>query len=118
MATREVDRPARIAGYSEGRFWRKLGRFSRVAGRVVIERALRLYYAAQDPTTPDWAKRMIYAALAYFIVPFDLVPDVIPGIGYFDDLGTLLMTLLGVSTYVSPAVKQKAREKMVEWFGP
>ena len=114
----DVDRPARVPAYGDRRFWAKIGRFARVAGRVVIERALRLYYAAQDPTTPEWAKRMIYAGLAYFVVPLDLVPDIVPGIGYFDDLGTLAFTLFCVSAYVSPAVKQRAREKLAEWFGP
>ena len=49
-------------------FWDKLRRFARAAGRTVVERALRLYYAAQDPATPPWARRAIYAGLAYFIM--------------------------------------------------
>src|SRR5262245_55199067 len=50
--------------YSEASFWSKLTRVWRVAGRVLIERALRLYYAARDPRTPPSIKRIIYAALA------------------------------------------------------
>jgi uncharacterized membrane protein YkvA (DUF1232 family) len=102
----------------EDRLWEKLRRFGKRAGRIVVERALRLFYAAQDPATPPWAKRAIYAALAYFIVPFDLIPDFLPGIGYTDDAGTLLFTLFAVSAYVSRDVKIRARAKTDEWLGP
>jgi uncharacterized membrane protein YkvA (DUF1232 family) len=106
-----------VPEFEEDRLWRKLGRFARRAGRVVVERALRLFYAAQDPRTPPWARRAIYAALAYFIIPFDLIPDFIPGVGFTDDAGTLLFTLFVVSAYVDRDVKIRARQKMVEWFG-
>jgi uncharacterized membrane protein YkvA (DUF1232 family) len=98
-------------------FWEKLRRFATRAGRIVVERALRLYYASLDPRTPPWARRAIYAALAYFVMPFDLIPDFIPGIGYTDDAGTLLFTLFIVSAYVDPEIKLRARRKMVDWFG-
>ena len=110
--TRAVD-PADLGP----RLWEKLGRFARVAGRVVVERALRLYYASQDPATPAWARRAIYGALAYFILPIDLVPDLLPGIGYTDDAGTLLATLAAVSMYVTRDIKVRARAKTAEWFG-
>ena len=104
-------------GFDAGAFWEKLRRFAKRAGRVVVERALRLYYASLDPRTPPWAKRAIYAALAYFIMPFDLIPDFIPGVGYTDDAATLLFTLFVVSVYVHTDVKIRARQQMVEWFG-
>ncbi len=106
-----------VSGFDADRFWEKLRRFAKRAGRVVVERALRLYYAAQDPRTPPWAKRTIYAALAYFVVPFDLIPDFIPGIGYTDDAATLLFTLFIVSAYVHADIKIRARQKMLDWFG-
>jgi uncharacterized membrane protein YkvA (DUF1232 family) len=112
------DAPAIVVdGYSADRLWEKLRRFARVAGRAVVERALRLYYASQDPRTPDWAKRAIYAALAYFILPIDIIPDIVPGIGYTDDLVTLTMTLLAVSAYVSRDIKIRAHAKTIEWLG-
>ncbi len=98
-------------------FWDKLRRYARRAGRIVVERALRLYYAAQDPRTPPWAKRTIYAALAYFVLPFDLIPDFVPGIGFTDDAGTLLFTLVVVSAYVHTDIKIRAHQKTVAWFG-
>ena len=107
-----VDQP-----FDAGAFREKLARFAKRAGRVVVERALRLYYASLDPRTPRWAKRTIYAGLAYFVVPFDLVPDFIPGIGFTDDAATRLFTLLLVSAYVHTDIKIRARQKTIDWFG-
>lgn len=104
--------------YSNGGFWAKLARFARAAGREVVEKALWLYYTLQHPATPAWAKRVIVGALAYFILPIDAVPDFIPGIGYSDDLSVLLLAIGAVAMYISPAVKEQARQKAQEWFGP
>ena len=103
--------------YSEEGFWDKLFRFAKTAGSEVVERALQLYYAAQDPQTPMWAKTVIYGALGYFITPLDAIPDVIPGAGYSDDLGALVMALATVMMYITPEVKAKAKTKISDWFG-
>ena len=64
----------------------------------MIQKALWLYYAAQRPQTPIWAKTTIYAALGYFILPVDIIPDLIPGAGYVDDLGPVSYTHLTLPT--------------------
>ena len=71
--------------FNENSFWAKLAAVAKSVGREVIEKALWLYYAAQRPDVPLWAKTTIYSALAYFILPIDLIPDFLPG-GYVDDL--------------------------------
>ena len=71
--------------YTEDSFWDKVVKFAKTAGREVIEKALWLYYAAQQPNTPLWAKTAIYGALGYFISPIDAIPDITPVIGYADD---------------------------------
>ena len=102
--------------YSETRFWNKVKRYAATAGSEVIEKALWLYYAAQRPETPVWAKTVIYSALAYFILPTDAIPDIVPMAGYVDDLGALASAIATVAMYVTDDVKQKARDKMREWF--
>jgi len=68
----------------------------RVAGRVPFADDLAAaYYCALDPTTPRKAKAVIFAALAYFVLPADAIPDVIAGFGFTDD-ATVLATALGV----------------------
>ena len=76
-------------------FWPKL---KAVAGKVPFAReAVALYFCARDPQTPAGAKAMIMAALAYFILPFDAVPDVLAGVGYTDDAAVIaaVLALLG-----------------------
>ena len=79
---------------------------------------LWLYYASRRPDVPRWAKLTIYAALAYFILPLDAIPDFAPLAGYSDDLGALSAALLTVAHYIDDEVKEKARRRLQKWFGP
>lgn len=103
--------------YSEEGFWSKLTDYALAAGAQVVEYALRLYYAAQDPQTPAWAKSVIVSALGYFITPLDAIPDLVPAVGYADDLGVLAMALGTVAMYVTPEIRERAAQKKRDWFG-
>ena len=103
--------------YTDDSFWDKVIRFAKTAGREVIEKALWLYYAAQQPNTPVWAKTAIYGALGYFISPIDAIPDITPVVGYVDDLAVLAAAVATVATYITAEVKQRASEKLTGWFG-
>lgn len=115
-----MDKQHRLANpdkYDEKRFWRKIKRYAQKAGKEVIEKALWLYYAAERPDTPKWAKTAIYGALAYFILPIDLIPDILPGVGYTDDLGVIAAAIASVSLYINQEVRDKAKAKAQTWFG-
>jgi uncharacterized membrane protein YkvA (DUF1232 family) len=103
--------------YSEQDFWHKLREFAVYAGREVVEKALTLFYAAQRPETPLWAKTIIYSALAYFILPTDAIPDFVPVAGYADDLTSLAAALGTVAMCITPEVQQAAKQKVADWFG-
>ncbi|MGL4515712.1 MAG: YkvA family protein [Shewanella sp.] len=103
--------------FTEAGFWNKIKLFGRQAGREVVERALWLYYAAQKPNTPTWAKSVILGALAYFISPLDAIPDLTPLLGFSDDLGALAAALTMVSLYIDDEVKALAADKLTTWFG-
>ncbi|MEG4391773.1 YkvA family protein [Microcoleus sp. BROC3] len=103
--------------YSEENFWAKLKNFALTAGREVVEKALILYYATQNPKVPAWAKTVIVGALTYFISPLDAIPDILPGLGYTDDLGLLLAAIATVSVYINADTKEQAKQKMKDWFG-
>lgn len=102
--------------YSEKDFWDKLKGYATQAGTEVVERSLQLFYAAQNPNTPTWAKGAIYGALGYFISPLDAIPDVAPVVGFADDLGVLAAALATVAIHIDKSVKEKARSKMDDWF--
>lgn len=103
--------------YSEQRFWDKLRRQALRAGRGVVERALCLYYTAQQPGTPAWAKSVIYGALAYFIVPLDAMPDIAPLLGFTDDMSVLAAALVTVALHINDEARAQARSRMARWFG-
>lgn len=58
----------------------------RTVGKVPFARdAVAAYFCARDPATPTHVKAAIMGALAYFIMPMDVVPDFIAALGYTDD---------------------------------
>lgn len=105
------------AAFSENRFWEKLKKYAKSAGKEVVEKALLLYYAFQEEKAPKWAKATIAGALGYFIVPLDAIADITPAVGYADDLGVLVLAIAAVATYINEDVRRKTAERMQSWFG-
>jgi uncharacterized membrane protein YkvA (DUF1232 family) len=110
----EHDMHADERQHDETSFWRKIRRVALKAGRAVIEHALILYFCMRDPATPRWARGVIVGALAYFVLPLDAVPDLIPAVGFADDLGVLATALATVLAHVKPAHRERARE-LLDW---
>lgn len=101
--------------FDEAGFWKKLRRHAVRAGREVVEKALWLYYASRAPATPAWARATIYGALAYFVVPLDAIPDLLPGVGYTDDLWTLAAAVAAVALFIDDDVKEKTAATLAAW---
>ena len=94
-----------------GGFWDKL---KGTLGRVpFLEEAVSGYYCAFDPRTPRPVKAMLLAALAYFVVPSDLIPDFVAGLGFTDDASVLLATLRVVSGSIKDRHREDARRRLV-----
>lgn len=109
---------SQAARFSDERFWNKVTLYAATAGIEVIEKALWLYYAAQKPNIPKWAKRAVYGALFYFINPFDALLDITPFFGFTDDLAILALAVTTIAFYIDDEVKHQADEKLREWFTP
>lgn len=105
------------AEFDQATFFDKLKAVLKKIGLETAEKALWLFYSAQSPNTPSWAKTTIYGALAYFVLPIDAIPDILPGVGFTDDAGVLLAAVTVVAVYIDDEVRQKASKKMKEWFG-
>lgn len=89
-------------------FWPKI---QRTAARIPFaDQALAAWYAARDPQTPLSAKGMIFAGLAYFVMPIDAIPDVFAGIGYTDDAAVIAAVLALVSANIKPRHKALAAD--------
>ncbi len=91
----------------ERRFWAKLRRNLRQI--PFVEEAIAAYYCARDPETPMQVKAMLLAALAYFIIPTDMVPDFLAGFGFTDDAAVLYAAIRSVTAHVNDRHRAAAR---------
>ena len=105
------------AHYTDSRFWEKVKGYAKAAGKTALEPALKMYYSATDKDTPLWAKTAIYGALGYFISPIDDIPDMVPVLGYTDDIGVLVAAAATVAAYIKQEHVNKAQDTLRQWFG-
>jgi len=107
LAIVDPDRLRRDEARVRRGFWRKLAGH---AGKLpFLDEALAGYYCAIDPATPLRAKAVLMAALAYFVLPGDLVPDLLPGLGFTDDAAVIYAALRTVGAHVTAGHRARAR---------
>ena len=88
-------------------FWAKL---RRTLGRIPFaDEAVAAWFCASDPSTPARVKAVLIGALAYFVMPADLVPDVIAGLGFTDDAAVLMAAVTTVGTHIKDAHRDQAK---------
>ena len=81
-------------------FW---GKLKRVAGKLpFVDDLVAVYYCSMDTGTPLKVRATLLGALAYFILPIDLVPDFLAGVGYGDDAAILAAAISLVSSHIKP----------------
>ena len=88
-------------------FWPKIRKV--VAHVPFASDLLAVWFCARDDETPVAAKGMMFAALAYFVLPTDAIPDFIAGIGYTDDAAVLVAVLSIVGKHLKPRHRQAAK---------
>lgn len=87
-------------------FW---GKFRRVAGHIPFaDDLVAAYYCALDVNTPLRVRGTLLGALAYFILPIDMVPDFIAGFGFTDDAAVLAAAISMVSAHITPSHRAAA----------
>jgi uncharacterized membrane protein YkvA (DUF1232 family) len=94
------------------KFWRT----AKTAARHVpfMEEVVAGYYCALDKNTPMRAKGILLAALAYFVLPADTIPDFIFGLGFTDDIAVLTAALTAVRAHMTPAHRLAAKQALTE----
>jgi uncharacterized membrane protein YkvA (DUF1232 family) len=108
--------------YSEKSFWQKIKGTAHKLGGNLLEEVLMLYYTLLSPQTPLYVKAIIVGALGYFICPIDVIPDVIPLLGYTDDAVVIAATVKTVLESIAKhcnaeEFREKARQKIKELLG-
>ena len=97
-------------------FWPKI---RRTAARIPFaNHALAAWYATQDPKTPLAAKGIMLGALAYFVMPADVIPDVFVGIGFTDDAAVFAALLATLGKHIKPQHHLKATEALKKMREP
>jgi uncharacterized membrane protein YkvA (DUF1232 family) len=108
--------PADRDRYVRRRFW---GKVRRTLGHVpFLEDAIAAFYCATDRATPATVKAILFGALAYFILPFDAIPDFVAGLGYTDDVAVLLAAIRAVAQHITPEHRARARETLDRLSSP
>jgi len=105
-----ADRLAKDQESVRKRFW---GKFKRVAARLPFaEDLLSAYYCAFDRETPRHVQAALLGAIAYFILPFDFIPDMLPVLGFTDDAAVLATAIRLVAAHITPEHREAARARL------
>ncbi|MFA4893881.1 YkvA family protein [Brevundimonas sp.] len=91
-------------------FWPKI---RRTASRIPFAgQALSVWFAARDPETPTAAKGIMVGALAYFVLPFDAIPDIFAGIGFTDDAAVIAALIATLGANIKRRHKDQAKSAL------
>jgi uncharacterized membrane protein YkvA (DUF1232 family) len=111
-----ADRLAKDRESVRKRFWAK---FKRVAARLPFaEDLLSAYYCAFDRQTPRHVQVALLGAIAYFILPFDFIPDMLPVLGFTDDAAVLATAIRLVAAHITPEHREAARAALKRVVDP
>ena len=102
-----ADRLAQDRESVRRRFWIKLKQGA--AKLPFAEELLAAYYCAFDRETPRHVQATLLGAVAYFILPFDFMPDVLPMLGFTDDAAVLATAIRMVATHITQEHRDAAR---------
>ena len=115
----DIEPPPRRAAGDEAtlrlRFWRKL--LLEAARIPFLEEVLTAYYCAFDRQTPFYVKAVLVGAIAYFVIPTDLIPDFLPVIGYTDDAAVVGAAVKVVSSHIKPEHREAAQKTLARLRG-
>ena len=95
-----VDDVRKKIEYVDEKLWSKL---ESTGKRISFAKdIIALYSYMKDPFVKWYRKAIVVAALIYFIVPIDTIPDLTPLFGYLDDLGVLTALLKYLGSELIP----------------
>ena len=104
------------SSYTEENLQTKLKKYGKKIGVNTTYYILLLYQMIVSNVVPLADKAIIIAALGYFISPLDVIPDIIIGTGFIDDVSVLLIALRQVIKNITPEIKQQAKERLGKMF--
>jgi uncharacterized membrane protein YkvA (DUF1232 family) len=104
------DLPIAYSPPDERRFWRKV---RRVVARVPFgEDLLAAYFCAIDGDTPTYVRGILLGAVAYFVLPADMIPDLLGPLGFGDDASVIAAAVTAVGSHLRPRHRARARARL------
>ncbi|MBE6187915.1 MAG: DUF1232 domain-containing protein [Rikenellaceae bacterium] len=98
--------------------WQYIKQYAVKAGREATRMVLELYYVVKAPTTPVIDKSIILGALAYQLLPKDLLSSKKLGVlGLADNIATLAVAYNRVKHHITPETKMQVEGVLDKWFG-
>ena len=103
--------------YSDSSFLDKVTKYAKLIGITALYKAVQLWFVLQKPDVPAGTKAVIMGALGYLIAPLDFLPDLLPVLGYTDDMVAITFALIKVQGYIDEEVERKSKKLLTKIFG-
>ena len=95
----------------------RLGKYAKRVGRLAARPAVILYLVLRNPATPKKDKYIVYSALAYLVLPIDLISaKKIPILGWVDEAGSIAMAYKRVKDNITPEIEKEADKLLEHWL--
>ena len=104
--------PVAYSPPDDQRFWAKIRRG--LARIPFAEDLVAAYYCALDRDTPGYVRAVLFGAVAYFVLPTDMVPDFLAGLGFTDDASVIAAAIAAVGSHLEPRHRERARRRLDE----
>lgn len=97
--------------------WESICKWSRKAGRTATRPVLLMWYVMRSKETPRRDKWAIFGALAYLVLPIDILDAKrLPIIGWLDEVTSLAVLVRKMSKYITPELEACADKQLDRWF--
>ena len=103
--------------YNDSSFLDKVTKYGKLIGITALYKAVQLWFVLQKPDVPALTKAVIMGALGYLIAPLDFLPDLLPVLGYTDDMVAITFALIKVQGYIDEEVERKSKKLLTKIFG-
>lgn len=103
--------------FSESELWKKLEKVGKTIGATILYPVLLLYNLLKSNDVNLKEKAMIIGTLGYFILPVDLLPDVLAGVGYTDDAAALMATLTALASCLNTDMQSESKQQLTNILG-
>jgi len=90
-------------------------RLKHVAKRIPFaEDLLAAWFCAGDPATPRRVRMTLLAALGYFVLPVDAIPDIMPLLGFTDDAAVIAAAIAAVAGSITIEHRERAKKALAQ----